>query len=75
MATEPTFHGMLTCHDCGRVLAEAVHVPESKQGLVAAQSCLVARPCPNGCRSTCSDLNLNTDLTWTKEQGDGEEEK
>jgi len=54
----------LKCADCGIVLNTALNVPESEKGRVSASSGLVATPCPNGCRSTETDLNLNTKLEW-----------
>ena len=54
----------LKCHDCGAVLNTAVNVPEDKKQIVNISSGFAARSCPNGCRATFSDLNINTDLVW-----------
>ena len=57
----------LKCHDCGAVLNTATDVPESKKLQVIISSGLAAGKCPNNCRSTLSDLNLNTDLVWEEQ--------
>lgn len=71
--SEPLWKATLTCADCGRVLNTAEHVPESAKSKVALSSGLAAGECPNGCRSTFSDLNLNTKLEWQAEQQEGKE--
>lgn len=65
------YTAVLTCHDCGHELNRAVGVPENERTQVAISSPLVAGRCPNGCRSTFSDCNLNYDLTWTEEPDEG----
>lgn len=48
------------CRDCGEVLNETIPFPEEDIGKVMISSGGAAGPCPRGCRSTFSDLNLNT---------------
>lgn len=60
---------VLTCADCGTELNRARHVPDKYRGQVVLSSPLVAGPCPKGCRATCSDINMNTDLRWEPEAG------
>lgn len=68
---ESLWRAVLTCADCGQVLNTAEHVPESEKSQVTLFSGLAAGPCPKGCRSTFSDVNLNTRLEWQEEQADG----
>jgi len=53
---------ILKCRDCGEVLNETEPFPDKEEGRVAVSSGLAAGPCPKGCRSTFSDLNMNTTL-------------
>ncbi len=65
--SEQYWTATLICADCGAVLNTAEHVPESKKAWVAFTSGGAAGPCPNGCRSTFSDMNWNTKLEWHAE--------
>jgi len=67
-ASEPLWRATLHCADCGEVLNTAEHVPESEKSRVSMASPLVAGRCPKGCRSTLSDLNMNTRIVWTREE-------
>ena len=58
------WRAILTCRDCDTILNTAERVPESEKGRVAVSSGFAAGPCPKGCRSSFSDLNLNTKLEW-----------
>lgn len=53
---------ILKCRDCGKELNRTIPFPEADESRVMISSGLAAPPCPNGCRSTCEDLNLNTTL-------------
>jgi len=64
---ERLWRGTLRCRDCGEVLNIAENVPENKKAQVGMSAPLVAGRCPNGCRSTCSDMNMNTTLAWEPE--------
>lgn len=66
--SEALWKATLKCHDCGTVLNTAEHVPESEKSRVSIFSGFAAGRCPKGCRSTFSDLNINTDLRWEKEE-------
>ena len=70
MNAERLWIGTLTCADCGTVLNTTNPLPDSDKGKVAMTSPLMAGKCPKGCRSTFSDLNMNTKLEW-KEDSDG----
>ncbi len=59
---------ILSCRDCGTELNRAEHVPERDKAWVALTSAFAGGNCPKGCRSTFSDLNINTDLKWFKEE-------
>lgn len=61
---EQLWNAKLLCHDCKALLNEAHNVPTSEKVLVITTSALVAGRCPNGCRSTFSDCNINTDIVW-----------
>lgn len=53
---------ILRCRDCRTELNSTCAVPEGSWFHIRLSSGLVAKKCPHGCRSTCSDLNLNTEL-------------
>jgi hypothetical protein len=57
----------LLCSDCKAVLNTAEDVPGDQRGHVAVSSALMAGKCPNGCRSTFSDCNINTELIWEEQ--------
>lgn len=56
--------GRLRCADCGAVLNETIPVSDADKAICAITSGFVAGQCPNGCRSTFSDMNINTKLEW-----------
>ena len=62
--SEPMFVGILRCRDCGAELNRTKPVTEEHKSRIALFSAFAASNCPNGCRSTWSDLNINTDLSW-----------
>ena len=64
---EPLWMAILKCADCGCELNRAEHVPESAKAKVTMTSALAAKSCPNGCRATFSDCNINTKLDWSQE--------
>jgi hypothetical protein len=55
---------ILTCADCGHELNRAVNVPKDQRLRVSILSAFAGGRCPNGCRPTCLDLNINTNLEW-----------
>jgi len=64
MANEKLWTGILSCSDCGQELNRAENVPDDEKHRVGMGSPLVAGKCPKGCRSTFSDMNMNTELRW-----------
>jgi len=62
--TEALWTAILKCRDCGHELNRAENVPTDQKGFVSVTSALAAPRCPKGCRSTLSDLNLNTTIEW-----------
>lgn len=48
------------CAECGRELNRTVPLTDDQKSFARVSSGLAAGPCPNGCRSTFTDLNLNT---------------
>lgn len=53
---------ILKCKDCGKELNRSVPFEAKDEAKIRFSSGLAAGPCPNGCRSTFSDLNINTKL-------------
>lgn len=53
---------ILRCKDCRTELNRTVPFPDDEEGRVRVSSALAGGKCPKGCRSTFSDLNLNTEL-------------
>lgn len=62
--TDPTFTYVVKCRDCDTELNRAIGVPEHAKGQVTISAPLVAGKCPEGCRSTWSDCNLNWKGEW-----------
>jgi len=60
---EPLFVLVLRCKDCGSELNRSYPLAEIELSAARVSSAFAAGPCPNGCRSTFSDLNLNTTTT------------
>ena len=57
----------LRCADCGAVLNTAKDVPDEAKARVNISSAFAAGNCPNGCRASFSDLNINTTLEWQEQ--------
>ena len=53
---------ILKCHDCGTELNRTGELTEGEASRARLNSAFAAGPCPKGCRSTFSDLNINTDI-------------
>lgn len=53
---------ILKCRDCGTELNRSIPFEDKDESKVRITSGLAAGSCPKGCRSTFSDLNLNTKL-------------
>jgi len=51
---------VLKCSDCGTELNRTEPLTESQASHARINSAFAAGPCPKGCRSTFSDLNINT---------------
>ena len=51
---------ILRCNDCGAELNRTEPLDEQAQSTARINSAFAAGACPNGCRSTFSDLNINT---------------
>lgn len=64
---ETLWTALLTCRDCGQELNRAESVPQNSKAAVNVTSAHVAGQCPNGCRSTFSDFNINTEIEWILE--------
>ena len=61
----------VTCRDCKAELNSTTVMTGnqvlSNWGKLVISSGLVTKSCPNGCRATWSDCNINTDMTITQE--------
>jgi len=62
--SESMFVGILRCRDCGTEVNRTRLLTEQEKGQAALFSAFAAGHCPKGCRSTFSDLNINTTLSW-----------
>lgn len=53
---------ILSCADCGHELNRSIPFEAKDEGKVRMTSGFASGKCPKGCRSTFSDLNLNTKI-------------
>jgi hypothetical protein len=53
---------VLKCRDCGRELNRTAALTAEEASKARIYSVFAAAACPNGCRSTFSDLNINTEI-------------
>ena len=53
---------ILKCRDCHQELNRTPEITEEEAKKARLLSGLAAHKCPNGCRSTFTDLNLNTEI-------------
>lgn len=51
---------IIHCADCGKELNRSIPFEKQDEAKVRMTSGFAAGPCPEGCRSTFSDLNINT---------------
>jgi hypothetical protein len=51
---------ILRCADCGQELNRTPPLTREEANTARVFSAMAAGRCPNGCRSTFSDLNINT---------------
>lgn len=58
---------ILKCRDCGAELNRTAPFPDEERAKISIFSVFAAGPCPNGCRATFRDLNLNTKLVVEEE--------
>ena len=58
---------VVLCADCGRELKRTKTMTARRYAEVLLR--LTAPPCPNGCRSTFTDLNMNTRYQWQRPDG------
>jgi len=67
-----TYHLEVLCKECGSKLAETDEMSGSEMRSdwtrLMLSAPLVTRQCPNGCRSTFSDCNINTDIEIVETQ-------
>ena len=57
---EGQFVLVLECRDCGKELNRSMPITKKQYTRATLAGPLTTGPCPNGCRSTFSDLNMNT---------------
>src|SRR5579863_4443701 len=53
---------VLNCADCGKELNRTKEIKARDYTLAVLSGPLNTMPCPNGCRSTASDMNMNTKM-------------
>lgn len=53
---------ILKCNDCGKELNRSIPFEDADESKVRNTSVFSGGPCPNGCRSTFRDLNINTNI-------------
>lgn len=51
---------VVECADCGKELNRSVPITKSEYTHAVLSGPLCTGPCPSGCRSTFSDMNINT---------------
>jgi hypothetical protein len=51
---------IIKCADCGEELNRTLPFPPEAEAKIRMTSALAAGPCPKGCRSTFTDMNINT---------------
>lgn len=66
---EGLFIIVVECADCKAELNRSRPLTKKDYTLAVLSGPLVTKPCPNGCRSTFSDCNLNTRHRWEREDG------
>lgn len=59
-AAPPLVILVLRCADCGQELNRTRPLTPDEAAFARVNSAMVAGRCPKGCRSTFSDLNINT---------------
>ena len=60
---------VIECKDCGRELNRSNTLTAKDYTSVVLSAPLNTKPCPNGCRSTASDCNANTNHRWERLDG------
>jgi hypothetical protein len=60
---------VVECGNCGAELNRSVPLTAKEYTMAVLMGPLNTRSCPNGCRSTFSDLNLNTRDRWERPDG------
>lgn len=61
---EKHYTAICRCRECKTELNRADNVPESKKLQIIMSAPLVAGRCPQKCRSTFSDCNMNIEIDW-----------
>jgi hypothetical protein len=64
-----TFIIVVKCADCAAELARSNPLTKEQYTMAVLSAPLITKPCPNGCRSTWSDCNINTRHEWQREDG------
>jgi hypothetical protein len=64
-----TFIIVVECRDCGTELNRSKPITSKDYTMAVLIEPLVTGRCPKGCRSTASDLNINTKTRWEREDG------
>ena len=57
------------CADCGAELNRTRPLEGNEYTLAVMGEFMSTKSCPKGCRSTFSDMNINTRHAWVREDG------
>jgi len=60
---------VVKCSDCGAELNRSKPLTKKEYTTAVLLCPIMTERCPNGCRSTFSDCNLNTYDEWWREDG------
>ena len=68
-APDGEFVIVILCKDCQRELNRSKPITRKEYTEAVMSGPLCTKPCPNGCRSTYSDMNMNTVHRWERLDG------
>lgn len=60
---------VVKCRDCGKELNRSKPLTRNEYTIAVLLCPIMTGRCPNGCRSTYDDCNLNTIDEWQREDG------
>jgi hypothetical protein len=66
---EGVFIIVVKCADCGVELNRSNPLTKADYTMAVLSAPICTGSCPNGCRATFADCNLNTTHEWVREDG------